>query len=200
LEDLRKHEGMRRPWLKGRAKGLNENLAPLRRYLQSNVGRPWDKVYSEVCQRINRDSAVQLHVWQHLMQDVCRDPHVVRGEVHGGRGIFRFFRFFVDPCTGLLRENKIRGWPWRNEKVVKDKPLDRIKIDETHECRLLAGIWYELELSPLPEGVSAYDLVLRKAWPHDGADVFVKFYGRRVYAVRKRQLNTREIRRMLQSK
>src|SRR5258708_27864728 len=29
-------------------KHLNENLAPLRRYLESQVGRPWDKVYSEI--------------------------------------------------------------------------------------------------------------------------------------------------------
>src|SRR5438309_9686382 len=29
-------------------KWLNENLAPLRRYLESNVGRPWSKVYAEI--------------------------------------------------------------------------------------------------------------------------------------------------------
>lgn len=28
-------------------KSLNENLAPLRRYLARQVGRPWSKVYSE---------------------------------------------------------------------------------------------------------------------------------------------------------
>ena len=31
-----------------RDKHLNENLAPLRRYLRSQVGRPWDKVFSEI--------------------------------------------------------------------------------------------------------------------------------------------------------
>jgi hypothetical protein len=29
-------------------KQLNENLAPLKRYLMGQVGRPWDKVYSEI--------------------------------------------------------------------------------------------------------------------------------------------------------
>ncbi|MDR3450780.1 MAG: hypothetical protein P4M15_13725 [Alphaproteobacteria bacterium] len=39
-EDLPKHEGMRRcNGLRGGRKELNENLAPLRRYLESQVGR-----------------------------------------------------------------------------------------------------------------------------------------------------------------
>ncbi len=28
---------------------FNNNLEPLIRYLQSNTGRPWSKVYSELC-------------------------------------------------------------------------------------------------------------------------------------------------------
>ena len=31
---------------RGGFKVLNENLAPLRRYLEAQVGRPWDKIYS----------------------------------------------------------------------------------------------------------------------------------------------------------
>ena len=39
-------EGMRRPHvLRGDPKPLNENLSPLRRFLERQVGRPWDKVY-----------------------------------------------------------------------------------------------------------------------------------------------------------
>jgi hypothetical protein len=30
-------------------RSLNENLAPLRRYLHAQIGRPWDKVFSEIC-------------------------------------------------------------------------------------------------------------------------------------------------------
>jgi hypothetical protein len=53
-------------WRRNRdPKSLNENLAPLRRYLRSNVGRPWDKVFSEISQRISLNSAVQLHIWHH---------------------------------------------------------------------------------------------------------------------------------------
>src|SRR6185437_7346824 len=37
---------------------LNENLQPLRRYLRAQLGRPWDKVYSEICARIDRRNTV----------------------------------------------------------------------------------------------------------------------------------------------
>jgi hypothetical protein len=186
IDESRKREGIRRPW-------MSENLAPLRRYLQTNVGRPWDKVYSEVCERINRDSAVQLHVWQHLMMDVCTDPHVVLGLVSNRYGFFRFYRFYVDPKSGLLREN--RNWRYRRPETAA-KNFDRIKIDESREYRLLDGLWYELELKPLPGGVSVYDMALKAAWPHVSSDDLVKFHGRRVYAARKRQLNSKEIRRL----
>ena len=42
-------------WLRTRAgygtRALNENLAPLRRYLHAQVGRPWNKVFSEIQSR-----------------------------------------------------------------------------------------------------------------------------------------------------
>src|SRR5258708_15065697 len=64
---LPSQEGMRRPHkLSGNWKELNENLAPLRRYLERQVGRPWDKVYSEIAERLRADSAVRQHVRYHL--------------------------------------------------------------------------------------------------------------------------------------
>jgi len=191
FDESRKREGMRRPWFKGCAKSLNENLAPLHRYLQANVGRPWNKVYSEVCERINRDSAVQYHVWQHLMMDVCTDPHVVLGQVRRSR-FFGMARFYVDPRSGLLRENT----KWRSrffQKPEVKEPLDRIRIDDLREYRLLDGIWYEVELAELAHADCVYDMALRRA---ASADELVKHYGRRVYAVRKRQLNSKEIRQL----
>ena len=67
LEDLPAREGMRRPHaLRGDRKELNENLTPLRRYLERQVGRPWDKVYSEIAAHLRVDNTVQQHVRDHL--------------------------------------------------------------------------------------------------------------------------------------
>jgi hypothetical protein len=58
-------EGIRGCWAGGR-KMLNEHLGPLRRYLDKQVGRPWDRVFSEICRHIDRNSAVQDHVRDHV--------------------------------------------------------------------------------------------------------------------------------------
>ena len=67
LDELPPHEGMRRAQaLRGDRKQLNEILAPLRRYLESQVGRPWSKVYAEIAAGLRVDSTVQQHVRDHL--------------------------------------------------------------------------------------------------------------------------------------
>jgi len=45
----------------GYRKSLNENLAPLKRYLHKQVGRRWDDVFSEICQRLDTGSTVKMH-------------------------------------------------------------------------------------------------------------------------------------------
>ena len=54
-------------------KSLNENLAPLRRYLERNVGRPWSKVYAEICATLDSRKATGLHILQHLRDFVACD-------------------------------------------------------------------------------------------------------------------------------
>src|SRR5438309_8576261 len=60
-EGLPRREGIRRR-CGGGTKSFNEHLGPLRRYLDSLVGRPWNKVHAEICARLNRGSVVQQHV------------------------------------------------------------------------------------------------------------------------------------------
>jgi hypothetical protein len=190
MEQWRPREGMHCAW-RARSKELNENLSPLWRFLRSRVGQPWDAVYSEVCQQINKNSAVQLHVWQHLMQNVVTDPHKVLGDVDPRRGS----DFYVEPATGLLRE-KISA-PRRSDPAPS--AVNRIEIDATHEYRRLDGIWYELTLAPLPKTERVYDLASRQIYcpgVSESAAHFLKYYGRGVYATRKRQLNKKELRRL----
>lgn len=58
----------------GGYKMLNENLAPLRRYLARQVGRPWNKVYVEIAARLKATSTVQQHVRDHLKDFVQLHP------------------------------------------------------------------------------------------------------------------------------
>src|SRR5580698_7836686 len=60
-------------------KSLNENLAPLRRFLERRVGRPWDAVRGEICALITPRSAVQKHVLDHVKQMVEENAVLIDG-------------------------------------------------------------------------------------------------------------------------
>src|ERR1700722_17579253 len=64
LEDQPKRERIEERG--GGTKSFNEHLGPLRRYLQAQVGRPWNKVFAEICAHLSRDSVVQDHVRDHV--------------------------------------------------------------------------------------------------------------------------------------
>jgi len=57
---------MRMPMRFARTKNLNENLAPLIRFLRGAVGRRWDEVHAEIRAHLRVTNPVQLHVMQHV--------------------------------------------------------------------------------------------------------------------------------------
>ena len=157
LDDLPKHEGMRRGNAeRGDTKRLNENLAPLRRYLESQVGRPWDKVYSDIAANLRVDSTVQQHVRGHLRDFVAVTP---RRNISGWysssfRGGLWWQRLYVDPVTGLLcRTDRLPEERARQcaRRIKPAPPIEHVRLNDHRELRLLAGIWYEVTLTALPE-------------------------------------------------
>src|SRR5579871_1071460 len=91
-------------------KWLNENLAPLKRYLMAQVGRPWDKVYSEICRTIDTRSAIGLHVLQHVDGFIALDTFIENGKVfdRGWRYPSEVRGLYVHPVTGIIRMAKRR--------------------------------------------------------------------------------------------
>lgn len=94
-------------------KGLNENLAPLIRFLRSRCGGRWDDVFSEICAHLDTGSTVKMHVRQHLDDFVASRISIGRygewmvdGElvIDRNRWGWRRWRFFVDPADGILRD------------------------------------------------------------------------------------------------
>lgn len=92
------------------SKWLNENLAPLQRFLVRRLGRPWNEVYSEICAQIAMRSAVQKHVIDHLRQYVELHPIFIDGKPHhpaASGGMYHPLSgygngFYVCPQTGCL--------------------------------------------------------------------------------------------------
>lgn len=147
-----KREGMGRGY---REKRLNENLQPLVRFLRSNVGRPWDKVRSEIAAHVRCISAVQKHVLDHLADFVEEHPMLVGRVAYQRRrlvpivSVGTHFRFWVCPRTGLLRLG-----PAVARKKRWKPPLgpDRRILAPTRELRRIEGVWYQCDVIARSDG------------------------------------------------
>lgn len=172
-----------------RNKSLNENLAPLRRFLRSHVGKPWNEVNSEMRERINLNSAVQLHIWQHVQQYVCVDPVERDGKLLDNRGHELRRYFYVEPGSGILREV-----PFVRRIKKKSGPRPFIRIDRWTVCRKLDGVWFIVTLRPLPEDLTrAWDVVFKQYCKQITEITLREFHCQDGYAVSKQQLNKKEI-------
>ena len=154
----------------------NENLAPLKRYLHKQVGRRWDDVFSEICQRLDTGSTVKMHVREHL--DDFVDRHVRRksdGELWTSQGwggetklIDQWVELYVDPDDGIIKETrklcKKQGVlfarnRWRNARRSKSNTDNFIqKRDNLQWFVRLNGLWYLIKLSKKPTCAHGYTL------------------------------------------
>lgn len=184
------HLGMKRGY--GHPKWLNENLAPLKRWLHKQVHRPWDKVHAELCSGIDRRSTVQAHIFVHIDDFVARDAVMRDGEVlvvsrwmSRGRVPLNeapHVELFVHPVTGILLPNR----RLREAREARDR--DRAEqrgnrphaachvIDEFTQWHRIDGCWFEVTLAPFPPGADAmkpeekrYDVLRRCVVARSGA-------------------------------
>lgn len=197
-------------------KHLNENLAPLVRFLRSRVGRPWSKVRSEIAEHLRVSSAVQKHVMDHVKDFVAErvwrdaDGRMWGADRYGRpRGIVPTTRpeFFVHPTTGLLAMAPIIAR--KAAKNVRRRDPDAIGISATRLLRRIEGAWFEVHLAELPvspanrfTGIAVWDIVARQyvrrfhvPWNHAHPMAHEWHAGR--YAKSMRQLSKKEIRALL---
>jgi hypothetical protein len=191
-----------------RRKWLNENLAPLKRFLQSSVGRPWDKVYAEISATMDRRSTVQEHIFQHLFGDVLINVRAVPS----ANGKFTVFEaqpqgrnwvpvqetwsaFFVDPRNGILRETNARTHRKRSREYerleAQEAEASRCRvINDMEELRQIDGDWYRVLFAErdLSDQSVHYCLICK-------SEVTGKRHKNR-YAVTKQQLSAKEIKRL----
>ncbi|MFT3765780.1 MAG: hypothetical protein QM820_09715 [Minicystis sp.] len=192
------------PVSRGRGtKHLNENLAPLHRFLASRAGRPWDDVRSEICALIQPRSAVQKHVLDHVREMVEENPVIIDGRPfdpvgHGPRrdrynplGRRWHGAFYVCPRTRRLLVARL---PPREQEAPDP---DRKTIDRLREARRIDGVWYLVTFAELPvtyaEQLHAWDVIARAQPASSEALRRAHGFSDR-YAVAKKQLSTREIR------
>lgn len=185
------------------SKWLNENLAPLRRFLLSRVDQPWAAVHAEICATLRVTSAVQKHVLDHLRTMVYTRVVQEEGRLleHGEWGVrelrqSRWSPVYVCPDSGVLKKvpqpRRFRAPPTR----------DVVAIDDRTQYRRIGGLWFRITLAPVPERAWAIrdallgDLgKLGSMWERER--VLRAHYGRSdLHAVEKRQIGKRELRRL----
>jgi hypothetical protein len=145
------------------SRNLNENLAPLRRYLHAQIGRPWNKVFSEICAGIDRRNTVQQHIHQHIRDFIAIDVGVREGRLVDLADRWRFLGYgsgisqelYVDPRTGLIRLNRNyrsrrRGVAEGRQQELAQIAMRRRVLDECTLLLLLDDIWFRVETDVLP--------------------------------------------------
>ncbi|MEQ1820324.1 MAG: hypothetical protein ABL871_17115, partial [Terricaulis sp.] len=158
-----KAKGAREPTKRPqRDKGLNETLNPLKRYLASNVGRPWDKVYSEISEHLKPTSTVQQHVRDHLQDFVATKTRTRAGVIMvtnrwGGERALSddHCLYYVHPRTKLLRKNEHYqrlGARWRAERIKEAAEIaKRMRVvDDKTQLHLFDDAWWEVKLARIP--------------------------------------------------
>jgi hypothetical protein len=157
----------------GDRKEFNENLNPLRNYIRCNVGRPWDSVYSEICQNFDKRKVINNHILEHLFQYVTiklqyRDGVLCELQTswRSGDGWVpvkesRWIEWYVDPADGILKENKHRKtYKQREAEGAAERLIERDKvyrkIDDSNHLFLVKGLWFNFKSKPHPPKVEEW--------------------------------------------
>lgn len=192
LEDSPRREPMLGRW-HGRQKSLNEHLGPMRRFLRSQVGRPWNKVHQDLCEHISFDNAVQKHVLAHVFDFVHRLVEMRDGVVYDcdgwgwrrGRAL-NAGEMYVCPHSGLL-------------KVVRPKRQthlpQRIEFAPLTQFHWRDNGWWEVRLrKPPSDPDELWDVWLERLVSKLKDADRMAAYGGQLFAVSKRVLAREEVR------
>jgi hypothetical protein len=127
-------------------KNTARNWAFMRRLIGGNVGRPWDEVFSEICENssLNTQGGQDLRWW---IEHICVETRckTINGLIYSDRGYSMINHyvhqdeFYVHPETGILCRAEYESWT-KDGKLVRPKVLE---LDGTfyHEHE---GTWYRV--------------------------------------------------------
>ena len=187
----------------GRDKDFSDHLGPVRRFLESNIGRPWNKIWSEVCEHAKLNSVqgrhLRQHVWDYVEHNVVEIRNKVPYATSRHNGLIEVNGFWEHPKTGILHKNRDYVSPWK--KVPKPENPDLKIIDDIYYGRI-DGVWYELEMTIIEMSrflggrdkflniaISPLDSSIRYC---SNVDKLQTTYGKRIFCSNKRQLNKKE--------
>src|SRR5262249_44012500 len=113
---------------RGFQKSFTDVLGPLQRLLNRNVGRPWNKVHSELCTVLDKRKVTGRHVLDHIecmveKNGLERDGRIIV-QIYGREEPVR--GFYVHPRTGLLCFAPRETHRERKRKKMLAEPVTRL--------------------------------------------------------------------------
>lgn len=177
-------------------KHFGEHLAPLKRFLRSRVGKNWDKVNSEIRERVRANKATQLHILEHLEGYVHLHVEVENGRVfevarryYSSRSELydTGYTFYVDPKTNILRvPKKMPPWrTWSGSRTSTQNPSFKAKNGEYYEK--IHNVWYAVEYAELMDLTWLEKHMNKKWYPNTNQAAPIEV---------KRQLNKKELKQI----
>ena len=192
-DELPLSEPMLGRW-KGRDKWLNEHLGPMRRFLRSKVGRPWNKVHQELCEHVSFDNAVQAHVLSHIYDYVQLHVEVQdSATVYTRAGWRRQHKLdenamYVCPTSGILKTVQANQ---------RHRPRTRISMDANTQYLRRDNVWWEVRMRSIQNAArDLWDFWLERDVGKLTEQDCVKTYGGRLFATSKRPLSPEETRQL----
>lgn len=201
LTEVASEDGLLSPYLiksRNKSKYLADHLGPLRRFLRSKVGQPWNDVYSELCQRLKTNTMAGQHVIGHVWDFVERYVEIIDGKIyykHYQKYRTRLIetyrdRFYIHPETGILC--LVEKVPRKHQR--QQKQTDIFIVDNYHQYHKINEIWYLITFEDFPPPPTDYVTDVLRGYIHRS---IATYRGRKIYAASKQQCSKKEIRFIL---
>jgi len=155
---------------------FTSNYTAIENYLRKGVGRPWDKVYQELCDKLGNTRRNGRPLREVVWFFVARQVVTVEGELHKVRDSvvhplpLPAGSLFLDPSTQVLRSyipKSARQPPSRRAKRRKEKRKRKYLlskgINPKRNKEVVVHPVVRLGQKPLLVG-GVYDLLLRRGW------------------------------------
>ncbi len=171
--------------LGGDKRGFSENLGALRGLIAKNVGKSWDKLYSQICRQVSpTGTRVEQHVHQHLPDFIhiqTRIGPTGKIEVIQFRGnweaidALRFSRrdYYVHPKTRCIVRLKKAGSykvdmrEGRAEAAKRRQDIFRTTDDPLLQLHRMKGLWWAVTLERFDKDnidQKKTDLLVKDPW------------------------------------
>jgi len=127
-------------------KSLGDRIAPLRAFLDKQVGRPWADVWHEVCENADARTIRGFHLRQHVWIEVARNKW-------GYGGLFIDDDGTLQRAKELTRAEQRRRWH-------KFKPTEKLQYKDEPDryYEKIEGIWYSFVTTHTTHTDSRLDL------------------------------------------